>query len=95
MPLNELKKLQLTRLKKLVRYVYENNRFYHDRFKESNVKPDDIKTLDDIKKLPFLTKQDLRNYYPFGLVCVEIDDIVEIHASSGTRFYLLLVQTCS
>ena len=84
MPLNELKKLQLTRLKKLVRYVYENNRFYHDRFKESNVKPDDIKTLDDIKKLPFLTKQDLRDYYPFGLVCVEIDDVVEIHASSGT-----------
>ena len=84
MPLNELKKLQLTRLKKLVRYVYENNRFYHDRFKESNVKPDDIKTLNDIKKLPFLTKQDLRDYYPFGLVCVEIDDVVEIHASSGT-----------
>ena len=84
MPLDELKKLQLTRLKKLVKYVYENNRFYHDRFKASGVKPEDIKKLDDIKKIPFLTKQDLREYYPFGLLCVEMDDVVEIHASSGT-----------
>ncbi|HEC80957.1 MAG TPA: phenylacetate--CoA ligase family protein [Thermoplasmatales archaeon] len=84
MPLEELKKLQLERLKKLVQYVYNNNRFYHDKLKENNVKPDDIKKLEDINKLPFLTKQDLRNYYPFGLLCTQLDDVVEIHASSGT-----------
>jgi len=84
MPLDELKKLQVKRLRKLVKYVYNGNRFYHDRFEEAKVTPDDIKTLKDIEKLPFLTKQDLRDYYPFGLVCTPLDDIVEVHASSGT-----------
>ena len=84
MPLGELKKLQLNRLKALARYVYDNNRFYHEKLKIANVKPDDIKTLKDIEKLPFLTKDDLREFYPFGLVCTEMDDIVEVHASSGT-----------
>ncbi|HEC94440.1 MAG TPA: phenylacetate--CoA ligase family protein [Thermoplasmatales archaeon] len=84
MPLEELKKLQLKRLKKMIKHVYDNNRFYHDRFKEKDVKPEDIKTLSDLDKLPFLTKHDLREYYPFGLMCVQVDDIVEIHASSGT-----------
>jgi len=84
MPLDELKKLQLKRLKKMVRYVYDNNRYYHDRLKNVNVRPDDIKSLKDIEKLPFLTKQDLREFYPFGLVCTDMDDIVEVHASSGT-----------
>ncbi|HID25785.1 MAG TPA: phenylacetate--CoA ligase family protein [Thermoplasmata archaeon] len=84
MPLEELKKLQLKRLKKLVKHVYDNNRFYHDGFKEKGVKPGDIKTLSDLGELPFLTKHDLREYYPFGLMCVQVDDVVEIHASSGT-----------
>jgi len=84
MPLDELKKMQLKRLKKMVRYVYDNNRYYHDRLKNVNVRPDDIKSLKDIEKLPFLTKQDLREFYPFGLVCTDMDDIVEVHASSGT-----------
>ena len=83
-PLSELKKLQLERLKKTIQYVYKNNRFYHDRLNEKNITPNDIKTLKDIEKLPFLTKQDLREYYPFGLICTPIDDIVEVHASSGT-----------
>lgn len=83
-PLSELKELQLKRLKKSVRYVYDNNKFYHKNLKDANVKPDDIRTLKDIEKLPFLTKQDLRAYYPFGLVCTPLDDIVEVHASSGT-----------
>lgn len=83
-PLKELKELQLKRLKKLIQYVYSNNKFYNQKLKESNVKPGDIKNLKDIEKLPFLTKQDLREYYPFGLVCTEIDEIVEVHASSGT-----------
>jgi len=84
MPLDELKKLQLKRLKTLVRYIYDNNKFYHKKLKDAHVTPENIKTLKDIEKLPFLTKNDLREYYPFGLVCTEIDDIVEVHASSGT-----------
>ena len=83
-PIGELKKLQLKRLKNIVRYVYDNNKFYHKKLKDVNVKPDDIRTLKDIEKLPFLTKQDLRAYYPFGLVCTPLGDIVEVHASSGT-----------
>jgi len=84
MPLKELKELQLKRLKKIVDYVYRNNRFYRDRLKEVKISSDNIKSLKDIEKIPFLTKQDLRGFYPFGLVCTEIDDIVEVHASSGT-----------
>ncbi|MCK4347043.1 MAG: AMP-binding protein, partial [Thermoplasmatales archaeon] len=83
-PLNELKDLQLKRLRKLIEYIYNSNKFYHGKLKEAHVKPDEIKTLNDIERLPFLTKQDLREFYPFGLVCTEMDDIVEIHASSGT-----------
>ena len=82
--LNELKDLQLKRLKNMVKYLYQNNKYYHDEFKELEFKPYDLKKLRDIEKLPFLTKQDLRKFYPFGLVCTEIDEIVEVHASSGT-----------
>ena len=84
MPVNELRELQLKRLKELVNRVYTKNKYYKQKFDEAGVKPVDIKTLKDIEKLPFLTKNDLREYYPFGLVCTEIDDIVEVHASSGT-----------
>jgi len=72
MPIDELKKLQLKRLKQVVKYVYENNRFYHEKLKNANVRPDDIRTINDIEKIPFLTKQDLREYYPFGLVCTMV-----------------------
>ncbi|MBU0497092.1 MAG: phenylacetate--CoA ligase [Candidatus Thermoplasmatota archaeon] len=84
MPLPQLKELQLKRLKKIVRYVYDNNQFYHQKFVDHNLKPADISTLTDIQKIPFLTKHDLREYYPFGLLCTPQDDIIEIHASSGT-----------
>ena len=84
MPLKELKSLQLKRLKHLVKYIYDNNKFYHDKLKGVNIKPDDVKSLQDIEKLPYLTKHDLREFYPFGLVCTSLDDIVEVHASSGT-----------
>ena len=83
-PLKELKKLQLKRLKNIVKYVYDNNKFYHQRLKKYNIKTDNIKELKDITKLPFLTKQDLRDFYPFELICTELDDIIELHASSGT-----------
>ena len=83
-PISELKRLQLSRLKKLVAYVYEHNQVYHKKFKEANLKPADVKSLKDLERFPFLTKQDLRLYYPFGLLCTPLDDVVEVHASSGT-----------
>jgi phenylacetate-CoA ligase len=82
--LHELKKLQCKRLQKLVKYVFTTNKFYHEKISEKKIKPESIRTLKDIEKLPFLTKQDLRSYYPFGLVCTPLDDIIEVHASSGT-----------
>ncbi len=83
-PLKKLKDLQLERFKKMIRYIYENNKFYNKKLKENGIKPSEIKTLKDIEKIPFLTKQELREFYPFGLVCAQIDEIVEVHASSGT-----------
>jgi len=82
--LHELKELQCKRLQKLVKYVFTTNKFYHDKISDAKIKPEFIKKLTDIEKLPFLTKQDLRAYYPFGLVCTPLDDIIEVHASSGT-----------
>ncbi|MEA2054486.1 MAG: phenylacetate--CoA ligase [Candidatus Thermoplasmatota archaeon] len=84
MPLEDLKELQLKRLKKVLHTVYEKNEFYRKKLKYAGVKPDDIKSLDDITRIPFLTKDDLRRYYPFGLLCTPIDEVVEVHASSGT-----------
>lgn len=81
---DELKKLQTKRFKQLIKHVYDNNAFYKKRLQEAGVSPSNITSLKDIEKIPFLTKQDLREYYPFGLVCTELDDIVEVHASSGT-----------
>lgn len=63
----EFRELQLRRLKKVVRYAYDNVKFYRDLYDAHNVSPDDIKTLEDIQLLPFITKDDLRNTYPFDL----------------------------
>jgi phenylacetate-CoA ligase len=84
MPLKDLKDLQLKRLKNIVDYIYKNNRFYRNRLKDAKIDSSKIKSLNDIEKIPFLTKQDLRGFYPYGLVCTEVDDIIEVHASSGT-----------
>jgi phenylacetate-CoA ligase len=84
MPRKDLKDLQFKRLKIILEYVYRNNRFYRDRLKEAKVDYNNFKTIKDIEKIPFLTKDDLRGFYPFGLVCTDVDDIVEVHASSGT-----------
>ncbi len=80
----DLKKLQTKRFKNLIKHTFENNAFYKKRLKDAGVTPSSITSIQDIEKIPFLTKDDLRNYYPFGLVCTDIDDIVEVHASSGT-----------
>ncbi len=84
LPREDLEALQLKRLKSLVERVYANVGFYRQKFDEMGVKPSDIRTLDDLKLLPFTEKQDLRNHYPFGLFAVPKENVVRIHASSGT-----------
>ena len=79
-----LRKIQSIRLKKIVDYVYHNTPFYRKKMQEMGITPDDINTIDDIVKLPFTTKHDLRDNYPFGLCAVPMSQIVRIHASSGT-----------
>ncbi|MHA1263612.1 MAG: phenylacetate--CoA ligase family protein [Candidatus Helarchaeota archaeon] len=80
----ELDEIQTKRLRTIVKYCYDNVPFYNKRFKENNLHPDDIKTKDDITKIPITKKQDLRDNYPFGMFAVPLKDIVRIHASSGT-----------
>ncbi len=84
MPREELEALQLERLKETVKRVYDKVPPYRKKMEEANVKPEDIKTLKDLAKLPFVTKQDMRDNYPFGLFAVDRDSLVRIHASSGT-----------
>ncbi len=78
------KSLQLYRLKDLVSYVYENVPFYTRKFNEMKIMPGDIRRIEDIQNLPFTTKTDLRDNYPYGLFAVPLEKIVRIHASSGT-----------
>jgi len=80
----EMEKLQLERLIETVNRVYEKVPAYRKKMDECGIKPGDIKSLDDLKKLPFVTKQDLRDNYPFGLFAVPKEDLLRIHASSGT-----------
>lgn len=81
---DEKKKLQSERLVALVKRLYETVPFYKKRMDEKGVVPADIKSIEDISKLPFMTKKDLRDVYPHGLLAVKKEDIVEIHMSSGT-----------
>jgi len=84
LPREDLEALQLRRLKNVCDRVYANVAFYKKAFDEKGVKPLDIQSLDDLKYLPFTEKQDLRNHYPYGLFAVPKDNVVRIHASSGT-----------
>ncbi|NLW85236.1 MAG: phenylacetate--CoA ligase [Phycisphaerae bacterium] len=84
MPLEELKNLQSERLVSLARYVYDNCPWYKRKFNDVGVGPADIKSIDDIVKLPFTNKLDMRDSYPFGLFSRPRTDLVEIHVSSGT-----------
>ena len=81
---DELRKHQLQLLKEKVKFCYDNTAFYRNRFKSAGISPSDIKTLEDAQKIPFTVKDDLRDNYPFGMLAVHLDNIVEIHASSGT-----------
>ncbi len=84
MPKNEIGRMQYDMIKRLVSDLYENNRFYHDRMRSANILPSDIKSLDDVSKLPFMYKQDLRDNYPTKLFTAKQKDIVRYHVSSGT-----------
>ena len=81
---DEMHWLQSVRLVKLVDYVYHNVEFYRKKMQAIDLMPGDIKSIDDITKLPFTTKDDLRDNYPFGLFAVPNSEIVRVHASSGT-----------
>ena len=81
---NALERLQLERLQETIRRVYQNVPVYRERMQEKGVVPEDIQTLRDIQKLPFTQKNDLRENYPYGLFAAPQDEIVRIHASSGT-----------
>ena len=76
--------LQGKRLHKLVELVYHNVPFYREKMQALDMTPDDIRTIEDIRKLPFTTKQDLRDNYPTGLQAASQSEIVRFHASSGT-----------
>lgn len=84
MPVEQLQALQSERLVEQVRYVYDNVEFYRGRMDEAGVRPEDIKGIADLYKLPFITKDDLRDQYPYGLLAVPLKDCVRIQSTSGT-----------
>lgn len=84
LPREVLESLQLKRLQQVVQRVYHTVGFYRRNYDEAKVRPEDIKSLADLKRLPFTTKQDLRDNYPFGLFAVPMSNVVRLHASSGT-----------
>ncbi|MGL4606407.1 MAG: phenylacetate--CoA ligase family protein [Eubacteriaceae bacterium] len=79
-----LDELKLSRLKRMVEKIYHDVPFYRDRFQAMGIMPEDVQNLEDLQKLPFTTKVDLRDNYPYGLFAVPLEQIVRIHASSGT-----------
>jgi len=83
-PREAIEETQLKRLKETANRVYAINPFYKNKFDELGILPEDIKSVDDIRKLPFTKKQDLRDHYPFGLFCVPMTEVVRVHSSSGT-----------
>lgn len=84
MPVRERERLQLDRLRKAVQRACDNVPFYKKKFAEAKLKPEDIKTLKDITRIPFTSKADLREGYPFGMFAVPRSEIVEVHTTSGT-----------
>jgi len=84
MPLEKLQALQSERLVAQVKHVYDNVSFYRERMDEAGIKPEDIKGIEDLHKLPFITKDDLRDQYPYGLLGAPLDECVRIQSTSGT-----------
>ena len=75
-----IREIQEERFLKLVKYAYEHVPMYRERFQEKGVTPDDIKSLDDVSKMPFTYKDDLRAHYPYGILAVPMTEIVRLHA---------------
>ena len=84
MPVEQLQLLQSERLVEQVKHVYKNVEFYRNKMDEAGVKPEDIHGIEDLHKLPFITKDDLRDQYPYGLLGVPLSDCVRIQSTSGT-----------
>ena len=84
MPVEQIKALQSEKLVKQVRHVYENVPYYRDLMNKKGVRPEDIRSVQDLHKLPFLSKSDLRETYPYGMLAVPLDDCVRIQSTSGT-----------
>lgn len=84
MPREDLEAIILRRLKATVDRIYANVPFYRRKFEENSITPKDIQSLEDLKRIPFTTKEDLRDNYPYGMFAVSMDNVVRIHASSGT-----------
>ena len=84
MPVEDLKKLQSEKIVKQVKHVYENVAYYRNLMDEKGVKPEDIQSIDDLHKLPFISKADLRDAYPYGLLAKPLNECVRIHSTSGT-----------
>lgn len=84
MPLEELQKFQLEKLRETVTWVSERIPFYKNKFQDMGISVDDIQDLEDVSKLPLTEKNDLRDNYPFGLCAVPLEEVVRVHASSGT-----------
>ncbi|MEM1679231.1 MAG: phenylacetate--CoA ligase [Ignisphaera sp.] len=81
---SELEKMQLAKLKEQVKRVYERCYYYRRKMREAGIAPEDIRSLNDTRKLPFTTKDDLRDAYPYGTLAVDLSEVVEVHGSSGT-----------
>jgi len=81
---DEIAALQLQRLKAMLNHAYDNVEHYKKSFEKAGVHPDDLKSLDDLQKFPFTTKDHLRNHYPFGMFAIPRDQVLRVHASSGT-----------
>ena len=84
MPREDLETIILRRLKATIGRIYSNVPFYRLKFEENGITPDDIRSLEDLQRIPFTTKEDLRDNYPYGMFAVPMDNVVRIHASSGT-----------
>jgi len=84
MPRNKLVELQEERLRKIVKYCYEKVPVYRRKFKDARISPADIRDIDDLEKIPFTEKEDLRKAYPYGMLAADLSDVLELHASSGT-----------
>lgn len=83
MPVDKIQALQSERLAEQVKFVYDNVKFYHDKMDEAGVKPEDVKGIEDLHKLPFINKDDLRDQYPYGLLGVPLSECVRIQSTSG------------